>query len=134
MLRLLARAVPTEDLSCLDLAHGRKPDRLWVEAWVRSRASEYGLDPNLVLGVITAESAFDPQAESPKGAKGLMQLMPATASRFGVRHIWDPADNLQGGMSYLRWLLRHYEGDVSLTLAAYNAGEGPWGEQERSDA
>ena len=124
MLRLLAGAEPREDLSCLRLDSEGKIDRLRVEAWVRFRAPEYGLDPDLVLGVITAESAFDPRAESPKGAKGLMQLMPATAGRFGVRDIWDPADNLHGGMSYLRWLLRYYEGDVTLALAAYNAGEG----------
>jgi hypothetical protein len=124
MLRLLARAEPREDDNCRRLLQARNADRGWVEDGVRSRAPDYGLDPELVLAVIAAESAFDPAAESPKGAKGLMQLMPATARRFGVRDIWDPTDNLHGGMAYLRWLLRHYRGDVTLTLAAYNAGEG----------
>ena len=124
MLRLLAGAKPREDLSCQRLVRARNADRSWVEDRVRLRAPEYGLDPDLVLRVITAESAFDPVAESPKGASGLMQLMPGTARRFGVGDIWDPAENLDGGMAYLRWLLRYYDGDVSLTLAAYNAGEG----------
>jgi soluble lytic murein transglycosylase-like protein len=91
---------------------------------VRDLADDYKLDPNLVLAVIEVESNFNPQAQSPKNAQGLMQLIPATAERFGVRDVWDPEQNLRGGMSYLRWLLGQFRGDVRLALAAYNAGEG----------
>ena len=91
---------------------------------VRRLAAEYQLDPNLVLALIEVESNFDPQARSPKNAQGLMQLIPATAARFGVRNVWDPEQNLRGGMAYLRWLLAHFKGDVRLALAGYNAGEG----------
>lgn len=87
-------------------------------------AREFRLDPRLVLAVMRMESNFDPLARSPKNAQGLMQLIPETAARFNVRDAFDPADNLRGGMSYLRWLLAYYRGDVPLTLAAYNAGEG----------
>jgi soluble lytic murein transglycosylase-like protein len=92
--------------------------------FVRLIAPEYRLDPGLVLAVIAAESNFDPGAVSPKNAQGLMQLIPDTARRFGVRNPLDPAQNIRGGMAYLRWLLAYFEGDVSLALAAYNAGEG----------
>jgi soluble lytic murein transglycosylase-like protein len=91
---------------------------------VRSLAPEYQLDPELVLALIEVESNFNPQARSPKDAQGLMQLIPATAERFGVKDVWDAEDNLRGGMAYLRWLLKRFDGDVKLTLAAYNAGEG----------
>jgi soluble lytic murein transglycosylase-like protein len=90
---------------------------------IRSAASESGVDPNLVKAVISAESNFDPRAISPKGARGLMQLMPSTASRFGVKDIFDPAQNISGGVRYLRYLLDLFGGDLVLALAAYNAGE-----------
>jgi soluble lytic murein transglycosylase-like protein len=90
---------------------------------IRSLAPEYRLDPNLVLAVVEAESNFDAKALSHKNAQGLMQLIPATAERFGVEDVWDPEQNLRGGMSYLRWLLDHFDGDVRLALAGYNAGE-----------
>ncbi len=86
-------------------------------------ASEYDLDANLVVSLIDAESGFEPRALSPKGASGLMQLLPVTARRFGVRDIWDTEDNLRGGMAYLRWLLAWFRGDLKKVLAAYNAGE-----------
>ncbi len=73
--------------------------------------------------MIEVESRFDPRARSPKNACGLMQLLPSTARRFEVDDIWDPFDNLQGGMAYLSWLLELYDGDTVLALAAYNAGE-----------
>jgi hypothetical protein len=91
---------------------------------VRQLAPRYGLDANLVLAVIEAESNFNPQAQSPRNAQGLMQLIPATAGRFGVEDVWDPEQNLRGGMAYLRWLLSYFQGDVELALAGYNAGEG----------
>lgn len=94
------------------------------EIWEAAR--RYGLAPELVAAVVRAESAFDPRAVSIKGARGLMQLMPATASRFGVPpgEIHDPERNLDAGTRYLAWLLDRFDGDVVLALAAYNAGEG----------
>lgn len=91
---------------------------------VRRMAPEHGLDPELVLAVIHAESGFRVDAVSPRNAYGLMQLIPETAERFGVRNVFDPKENIRGGMRYLRWLLSYFEGDVQLALAAYNAGEG----------
>lgn len=91
---------------------------------VQKLAPKYGLDPALVLAVIAVESAFRSDAVSPKNAQGLMQLIPATAERFGVRDAFDMTDNIQGGMRYLRWLIQSFEGDLTLALAAYNAGEG----------
>lgn len=93
-------------------------------ATVVRMAREFRLDPRLVFALIRVESGFDPMARSVKNAQGLMQLIPETAERFAVRNVWDPLENLRGGMSYLRWLLSYFEGDVVLTLAAYNAGEG----------
>ncbi len=90
---------------------------------IRKAARTYGVDPSLVRAVIGAESNFDPRAVSSKGAQGLMQLMPSTAARFGVRNVFDPAQNIVGGVRYLRYLLDLFEGDLVLTLAAYNAGE-----------
>jgi soluble lytic murein transglycosylase-like protein len=99
------------------------PSRDLIGRWVRRLAPRYGLDPELVLAVIRAESNFDPRAHSPKDARGLMQLLPATARRFGVVDVWDPLANVQGGMAYLRWLIDHFDGDLRLALAGYNAGE-----------
>jgi soluble lytic murein transglycosylase-like protein len=89
-------------------------------------AERHGLDPALVAAVVRAESAFDPRAVSHKGARGLMQLMPATAGRFGlaIDEIHDPAKNLDAGARYLAWLIERFGGDVLRALAAYNAGEG----------
>jgi soluble lytic murein transglycosylase-like protein len=92
--------------------------------FVVREAKAFRLDPRLVLAVARIESNFDPKARSPKNAQGLMQLIPETAQRFNVRDPFDAAENLRGGMAYLRWLLAYYQGDVALTLAAYNAGEG----------
>ena len=87
-------------------------------------APDYKLTPQLVLAIIATESGFNANAVSPKNAHGLMQLIPDTAARFKVRNIKDPAQNIRGGMAYLRWLLAYFEGDVVLVAAAYNAGEG----------
>ena len=87
-------------------------------------AQENQLSARLVHSVIQVESNYDPNAVSPKGAQGLMQLIPSTARRFGVSDAFDPADNIQGGARYLKYLLGLYKGDQSLALAAYNAGEG----------
>ncbi len=85
-------------------------------------AQRHGLDPELVLAVVAVESAFRPEAVSPKGAQGLMQLMPATAAELGVRNAFDPAENLDGGTRHLGALLALFGGDIARALAAYNAG------------
>ena len=94
-----------------------------IIALVERLAPDYRLDPDLVLAVIETESNFNIAAKSPKNAQGLMQLIPATADRFGVVDVWDPVQNLKGGMAYLRWLLDRFEGNLELALAGYNAGE-----------
>jgi hypothetical protein len=86
-------------------------------------ASEHAVDPALVQAIIRVESNFEPTAVSRKGAQGLMQLMPATADRFAVANAFDPAENIRGGVRYLRTLLDMFPGQLSLALAAYNAGE-----------
>jgi soluble lytic murein transglycosylase-like protein len=91
---------------------------------VVATARRHGLDPALVLAVVGVESAFRPEAVSPKGAQGLMQLMPRTAESLGVENALDPAQNLDGGTRHLGSLLALYGGDVERALAAYNAGEG----------
>ncbi len=99
------------------------PDQQRIADWVAQLAPNYKLDPALVLALIAIESNFQTSARSPKKAQGLMQLIPATAARFGVQDPLDPLQNLHGGMAYLRWLLAFFEGDVKLALAGYNAGE-----------
>ena len=86
-------------------------------------AREVSVSPQLLRAVIRVESAYQPNAVSRKGAIGLMQLMPATAQRFGVRNAFDPQQNVRGGALYLKWLLEYFHGDLRLALAAYNAGE-----------
>lgn len=87
-------------------------------------APEYGIAPRLALAIARTESNLDPKAVSPKNAQGLMQLIPETSVRFNVRKPFDPEQNVRGGLAYLRWLLAYFHGDVALTAAAYNAGEG----------
>jgi len=87
-------------------------------------ANEIGVNANLLHAIIQVESAYNPQATSPKGAQGLMQLIPATAGRFGVEKSYDPAANVRGGAKYIKNLLTRFDNNLHLALAAYNAGEG----------
>ena len=90
---------------------------------IREIAARHGVAADLVESVIRVESAFNPRAVSNKGAQGLMQLMPRTASSLGVRDVFDPRENIEGGVRHLRYLLGKYPGNVPFALAAYNAGE-----------
>jgi soluble lytic murein transglycosylase-like protein len=95
-----------------------------IDSLARQAGERHNVDPKLIQAVMRQESNYDVFAVSPKGARGLMQLMPGTALRFGVKDILDPAENVDGGAKYLRHLLERYDHDASLALAAYNAGEG----------
>jgi len=95
-----------------------------IDDLIRMNGARFGVDPYLVFCVIEHESHFHVGAVSPKGARGLMQLMPGTASRFGVRRSFDPAENIYGGTQYLKELLAKFGGRLDLVLASYNAGEG----------
>jgi soluble lytic murein transglycosylase-like protein len=94
------------------------------DSLIAQHASAQALSPDFVRAVIQAESAFNPRARSPKGAMGLMQLMPATAAEYRVTNAYDPAQNIRAGVAYLKSLLTRFDYDVSLALAAYNAGPG----------
>ncbi|MBI4238500.1 MAG: lytic transglycosylase domain-containing protein [Deltaproteobacteria bacterium] len=91
---------------------------------IKQNAAKYGVPIDLICGVMLQESGGNPRARSHCGATGLMQLMPATARRFGVTNIWDPRQNVEGGVRYLRYLLDHFRGNSTLVVAAYNSGEG----------
>jgi soluble lytic murein transglycosylase-like protein len=93
-----------------------------VERWVNSASDQHQIDADLIRSVIKAESGFNPRAVSPKGAQGLMQLMPSTASQLGVKDAFAPGENIEGGTRYLRDLLVLYHNDMAKALAAYNAG------------
>ena len=131
--RLVVAEQPARGLQAFHL-HPRRPAQGGAQGgsaapfrWrplLRQIAEEVGMDAALLRAVVDQESGFDPLAVSPAGAAGLMQLMPATARRFGVRDRFDPAQNLRGGARYLAWLLQHFDQDLDLALAGYNAGEG----------
>lgn len=107
---------------------------------IAAAARKHGIDEAIVRAIIHAESAFNPNALSRVGAQGLMQLMPATARRFNVSNAFDASQNIQGGVEYLAWLLKRFDGNLTLAAAGYNAGEGavdkykgvpPYGETQR---
>jgi soluble lytic murein transglycosylase-like protein len=95
-----------------------------VDTYIVESGKRNSVDPLLLYSIMHQESSFKARAMSYKGARGLMQLMPGTASRFGVSNIWDPKQNIEGGARYMRFLLDMFDGDVRLALAGYNAGEG----------
>lgn len=97
---------------------------LTIDSYILDSCRRYNIDPLLIYAQMHQESSFKLKATSYKGASGLMQLMPGTARRFGVTNIYDPKQNIEGGVKYMRWLLNTFGGDVVLALAAYNAGEG----------
>jgi len=100
------------------------PDaKRWIIDLVETIATRYEIDPKLVLAIIAVESNFDVKAQSPKNAMGLMQLIPDTADRFNIKNAFDAAQNIKGGIKYLRWLLSYYQGNVAFAAAAYNSGE-----------
>jgi hypothetical protein len=111
----------TNDVSPL---HGYTTGNAQVDGYLIDAGTRNGIDPLLLYSIMHQESSFKSHAISPKGARGLMQLMPGTAMRFGVTNIFDPRQNIEGGARYVRFLLERFDGDVNLTLAGYNAGEG----------
>jgi hypothetical protein len=120
--------VPTEEIVSIDRQEVPLPPstqaatREEVDRWVNSASDQHRVDPDLIRSVIKAESGFNSRAVSPKGAQGLMQLMPSTASQLGVKDAFAPGENIQGGTRYLRDLLVLYNNDMAKALAAYNAG------------
>lgn len=107
-----------------DLIDHLPSNKRWLIPMVEKVAEKYAVDPKLVLTIISIESNFKTKALSNKAAQGLMQLIPATAARFNVKNAYDASQNIKGGVSYLRWLLSYFKGNVELAVAAYNAGEG----------
>jgi soluble lytic murein transglycosylase-like protein len=95
-----------------------------IDSYIAESSARYNIDPLLIYAQMHQESKFKRRATSYKGASGLMQLMPATAMRFGVRNIYDPKQNIDAGIKYMRWLMDKFNGEVQLALAGYNAGEG----------
>jgi soluble lytic murein transglycosylase-like protein len=95
-----------------------------IDYYIIDSSMRYDVDPLLIYSQMKQESSFKIRARSYKGASGLMQLMPATAVRFGVTDIYDPQQNIEAGVKYMRWLLDTFGGDLRLALAGYNAGEG----------
>lgn len=120
--RLVRTVVANSVVSSIQHVAGKSAPQA-LDATVRQIAAEQSLSPELLHSVIQVESNYNPGAVSPKGAQGLMQLIPETARRFGVLNSFDPVENIQGGAKYLKYLLDLYKNDYPRALAAYNAGE-----------
>ena len=124
--KIIARKL-NNPASMTNLARGHgglRPEPQALDGYIQTAALNHQVDPLLIKAVIKAESNFDSKAVSPKGAQGLMQLMPGTARNLSVANPFDPLQNINGGTKHLRQLLDSYNGDVELSLAAYNAGPG----------
>ncbi|HEY7546486.1 MAG TPA: lytic transglycosylase domain-containing protein [Blastocatellia bacterium] len=125
-----AKAEPPGTLDGTSISNGQDIDLAWstgnkqIDALIRYNGKRYGIDPYFIYCVMNQESGFRSTAVSPKGAQGLMQLMPATAARYGVINPFDPSQNIMAGTRYLKDLLNLFDGKIDLVLAAYNAGEG----------
>ena len=115
-------AQPTEQPMTFKATTPSSPRAAQYAGLIEEHASQHSLSPDFVRAVIQAESAFNPWARSVKGAMGLMQLMPGTAAEYKVTNAYDPAQNIRAGVAYLKSLMTRYDNDVSLALAAYNAG------------
>jgi len=120
--RVVTPVFPDQPADQLQATPAPQPARNLDEI-IERVAGEQGVEGPLVHSVIRAESNYNPHALSPKGAQGIMQLIPATAKRFGVNNVFDAEENIQGGVRYLRFLLDYFNGDYARTIAAYNAGE-----------
>lgn len=114
----------TASVASLSALRGYTTGSPEVDSYLVKSGTSNSVDPLLLYSVMHQESSFKSRAISPKGARGLMQLMPGTAMRYGVTNIFDPRQNIEGGARYLRFLLDRFDGDVNLALAGYNAGEG----------
>jgi soluble lytic murein transglycosylase-like protein len=127
---LLPVEEPKDPSAALGLVETLRANEAWRAAagkyadMIAAAADRHALDRALLAAVAKVESNFNPFAVSPRGACGVLQLIPATAKRFGVKSVFDAAQNIEGGAAYLRWLLDRFEGRVDLALAGYNAGEG----------
>ncbi|MBE0443047.1 MULTISPECIES: lytic transglycosylase domain-containing protein [unclassified Psychrobacter] len=105
-------------------AASKSSSRNAYDSYIRASAQRHGVDPALMKAMMHTESAFNPNARSPVGAQGLMQLMPATARRFKVNNPWNPAENIEGSAKYIAWLMRRFDNRIEYAVAGYNAGEG----------
>ena len=121
---LLYEPVVASALDAASPLRGYTTGSAQIDDYLVDSGTRNGIDPLLLYSIMHQESSFKSRAISPKGARGLMQLMPGTAIRYGVTNIFDPRQNIEGGARYVRFLLDRFEGDINLTLAGYNAGEG----------
>lgn len=130
--RVFTNIAPVRPVSGLEVTGAPETNPLTVNSSPKSQnydpiiekyASDYQLDPSLIRSIIAQESGFNPKAVSPKGARGLMQLMPETAAHLGVKNSFDPEQNIHGGTKHFKFLMNSFNNNIELSLAAYNAGE-----------